>query len=111
MALLTWTIAPALVMLSSIDKDLIRRVVRSHVAEVRECYEDGLTRDPTLKGRVVISFTIGKRGRVTSSRLRSSDLADAAVGECIANTALGWKFYENGSGPVLVDYPFVLSPD
>ncbi len=97
--------------MSSIDKDLIRRIVRSHLGEVRKCYEEGLARDPTLKGRVVISFTIGKSGRVVTSTLRSSDLADATVGECIANTAIGWKFYENSSISVVVYYPFVLSPD
>src|SRR5262249_50851072 len=68
----------------SIDKDLIRRVVRSHVGEVRKCYEDGLSRDPNLKGRVAIQFTIGKSGKVTVSVVAESTLTDDAVGECIA---------------------------
>ncbi len=94
----------------SIDKDLIRRVVRSHVGEVRKCYEDGLSRDPNLKGRVSIQFTIGKSGKVTVSVVAESSLSDDAVGECIAKTALGWKFPENPSGTIVITYPFVLEP-
>lgn len=94
---------------SSIDKDLIRRVVRAHLDEVRACYADGLTRDPTLAGRVVIRFTIASSGKVTESQVSESDLGDAAVGQCIADAALRWRFV--GGAQILVSYPFVLKPE
>jgi Ca-activated chloride channel family protein len=94
----------------SIDKDLVRRVVRSHVGEVRKCYEDGLGRDPNLKGRVVITFTIGKSGKVTASVVAESSVPDDAVGECIAKAALGWTFPDHPSESIVITYPFVLEP-
>lgn len=94
---------------SSIDKDLIRRVIRAHLDEVRACYAEGLARDPALAGRVVIHFTIATSGKVTESRVSESDLGDAAVGQCIAEAALGWRFV--GGAQIAVSYPFVLTPN
>src|SRR5262245_25587055 len=41
-----------------LDKEIIRRIVRRHVNEVRYCYEQGLTKQPKLDGRLVTQFTI-----------------------------------------------------
>src|SRR5690606_7250695 len=38
----------------NLDQDIVRRVVRAHINEVRSCYSRGLARDPALAGRVVI---------------------------------------------------------
>ena len=48
----------------SLDKDIIRRIVRAHINEVRYCYEKGLAVDPNLKGRVAVTFTIDAEGKV-----------------------------------------------
>lgn len=91
---------------SSIDKEPIRRVIRAHLDQVRACYEAGLARDPSLDGRVVIRFTIDRDGTVGESEVTSTTLTDPAVGECIAEAALGWRFL---AGAVIrVSYPFVL---
>jgi TonB family protein len=91
---------------TSIDRDLIRRVVRKHTAQVRACYEAGLARHPDLRGRVVVRFTIAESGKVESSEVESSDLGDAMVGECIAHAVLGWRFV--GGARIVVSYPFGL---
>lgn len=99
---------PALEPVSSIDRAHIRAVVRAHVPEVRACYEAGLARDPSLAGKLVLSFTIGTTGRVIASSIASSELADAAVGECIAAAALRWEFYPGALAEIR--YPFVFRP-
>ncbi|MCA9718997.1 MAG: AgmX/PglI C-terminal domain-containing protein, partial [Myxococcales bacterium] len=43
----------------ALDKDIIRRIVRAHINEVRHCYNQGLSKDPNMKGRVAVQFTIG----------------------------------------------------
>ena len=43
------------------DKELIRRVVRAHLNELRFCYERALQSRPTLAGRVVSRFLIELR--------------------------------------------------
>ena len=94
-----------------LDKDIIRRVVRAHLNEVRHCYNEGLARDPALKGRVAVQFTIGPMGRVPVAAVQESSVADHAVGRCIAKAVRRWRFPKvKGGGNVVVTYPFVLTP-
>lgn len=94
-----------------LDKDIIRRIVRAHINEVRYCYSKGLVKDPKLAGRVGIDFAIGAAGKVTSSSVGNNTLADATVGKCIAKAVKRWKFPRpTDGGTVTVTYPFVLEP-
>jgi TonB family protein len=95
----------------SLDKEIIRRIVRRHLNEVRFCYDEALTRHPTLAGRVVVQFTIANTGRVLASLIGSSTLGVASVDACIANAVKRWEFpAPEGGGLVMVSYPFQLSP-
>ncbi len=92
-----------------LDKDIIRRVVRAHINEVRYCYNQGLVRDPNLKGRVAVQFTIGPSGSVPAAVVQESSIKDQNVGQCIAKAVKRWKFPKpDGGGNVVVTYPFVL---
>ncbi|MFO7567022.1 MAG: AgmX/PglI C-terminal domain-containing protein [Enhygromyxa sp.] len=96
----------------AIDKDVIRRVVRSHIQEIRDCYDLGLRKDPALAGRIEISFTIGPSGAVEQVAANDLDgFADPAVPACIADAILTWTFPEpRGGARVHVSYPFNLVP-
>lgn len=97
----------------TIDKGLIRTVVRSHVAEIRGCYELGLAADPQLAGRVSVRFMIDPRGAVSEAVVASSSLPALAepVQACIVAAVKGWRFpVPPGSGEAEVLYPFVLAP-
>ncbi len=95
----------------ALDRDIIRRIVRAHINEVRYCYNQGLTRDPTLRGRVAVQFTIGGTGRVATAVVQESSLADPSVGNCVAQAVKRWTFPQpEGGGSVIVTYPFVLEP-
>jgi TonB family protein len=95
-----------------LDKDVIRRVVRSHINEVRHCYNQGLVRDPNLQGRVAVQFRIDARGSVQSSFVGDSSIEDASVERCITNAVERWRFpaAPGRMGSVIVTYPFVLAP-
>lgn len=94
-----------------LDKAEIRSTVRANIKDVRTCYTKGLTKDPELKGKVEINFVISHSGKVPTSVVQSSTLADAEVGKCIARAAKKWKFpAPDGGGNVVVTYPFKLSP-
>jgi hypothetical protein len=98
---------------AAIDKGLIRTVVRSHVREIRGCYEQGLAADPKLAGRVVVRFTIDPRGMVPEAVVASSDLPPQAelVQACIVTAVKGWRFpVPPQSTDAEVLYPFVLAP-
>ncbi len=94
-----------------LDKELIRRVVRAHINEVRGCYDQGLARDPNLRGRVEVQFAIGPTGAVSTSVVGESSLPDSAVAQCIAKAVRRWRFPTAAlGGSALVTYPFTLSP-
>lgn len=95
----------------ALDHDIIRRIVRAHIGEVRGCYEAGLRRNDNLRGRVAIRFTIGPGGKVGTSKIAKSSLGDSRVKACIANAIKRWKFPKpENSNDVVVNYPFLLDP-
>ncbi len=95
----------------ALDRDIVRRVVRAHINEVRHCYNQGLVKDPTLRGRVAVQFTIGATGRVPVAVVSESSLGDRNVGNCVSKAVRRWKFPKpEGGGNVVVTYPFVLNP-
>lgn len=92
----------------SLDRDLIRRVVRSHVNEVRHCYTQGLAANAGLSGRISVRFVIARDGSVASAEIAESTVADEGVESCIAHSVERWRF--PAGAEVTVVYPFVLSP-
>jgi hypothetical protein len=95
----------------NLDKEIIRRIVRTHLNEVRFCYEGALARKPSLAGRVVAQFTIAPTGRVLVSVLQSSTLAEPRVESCIVEATRRWQYpAPEGGGLVTVTYPFQLAP-
>lgn len=87
--------------------EVVRRVVRQHLAEVRFCYERGLHEYPSLRGRVTVSWIVGAGGRVTSAAIASSDLQSDAVEACITSAVRRWTFPSSES-VTGVSYPFML---
>jgi hypothetical protein len=101
----------AVVVRGGLDREIVRRVVRQHLNEVRYCYEEALPRQPTLAGRVVARFTIAPTGRVLVSALQTSSLGSPAVEACIVAATRRWQFPQPaGGGLVVVSYPFQLTP-
>ena len=94
----------------SLDKDLIRRTVRAHIHEVRHCYNQGLARDPNLKGRVAVKFMVGPRGDILAAEIAEATLADKTVGACIVAAIRRWTFPKPQGSTVVITYPFVLEP-
>jgi hypothetical protein len=88
----------------SCDRDLIRRVVRAHINEVRFCYERTLQTHPSLTGRVQSTFVVAPTGHVTAS---SATGVDPGVAQCIAAAVQRWTFPRCAGE---VHYPFMLAP-
>ena len=76
----------------NMDKDIIRRVVRAHINQIRHCYNQGLARDPNLRGRVAIQFSIGPTGRVPSAVVAQETIGDRNTANCMAKAVRRWKF-------------------
>lgn len=95
----------------ALDKDIVRRIVRAHINEIRYCYNQGLVRDPSLAGRVVVQFQIGPAGTVVAAIVAQSTVDSEVVEQCMAKTVKRWKFPKpTGGSSVSVKYPFLLDP-
>lgn len=93
----------------SLDKEIIRRIIRRHINEVKFCYERELVKTPNLMGRVMVQFTIAGTGAVIASMVQSSTMNNPTVEQCIATSVRRWEFPKpQGGGIVMVTYPFVM---
>lgn len=93
----------------SLTAEVIRRIIRRHINEIRCCYERELASNSDLSGRVVVNFTISALGEVQSLSVASVDLIDHQVHSCIISAVLCWTFPEPEDGEnVTVTYPFIL---
>lgn len=75
-----------------LSKNIIRRIARAHVNELRHCYNNGLAKDPTLKGELDVVFTIASTGRVAEARVGQQRTDDGAMNQCARRTVRRWKF-------------------
>jgi TonB family protein len=95
----------------SLDKEIIRRIIRRHINEVKFCYEQELTKKPNLGGRIMVQFTIAASGQVIASVLQNSTMGSPKVENCTVQAVRRWEFPKPlGGGIVIVSYPFVLTP-
>lgn len=94
----------------SLDKDVIRRIVRRHVSQVRYCYEKLLVSEPTAEGKVTVRFVIGTDGSVSTAEVDGNTTGSSDLGKCVVKAVTRWKFPKPTGGSVSVTYPFVLTP-
>jgi hypothetical protein len=90
--------------------EVIQRVVRQNFGRFRFCYEQGLTRNPNLEGRVSVRFVIGRDGAVSNVADGGSNLPDAAVHSCVLQSFYALGFPSPEAGIVTVSYPIQFQP-
>jgi len=93
----------------SIDRELIRRVVRSHIDQLRYCYEVQLTKNPKLSGKVAVKWVVTEQGTVSSSVVAQTTTGNNELDTCVAGRVLTWVFPKpKGGGVAVVTYPFIF---
>lgn len=90
--------------------DAIQRVVRLNFGKFRMCYEDQLKTNPSLQGRVVTRFMIGRDGSVVAAQDAGSDLPNQQVVSCVVRSFQNLSFPTPQGGSVTVTYPLSLTP-
>jgi hypothetical protein len=99
------------VVMGSIDKELIRKVIQDHAAQIRYCYEQQLAVNPRLQGKVSIKWVINGDGSASSPQVDASatTLEDAKVHECMMARITSWAFPKpKGGGIAVITYPWIL---
>jgi len=103
---------PAQVM-GSVDKELIRRVIQEHAAQIRYCYEQRLAINPRLSGKVSIKWIINADGSASGAVIvhdsGSTTLDDVEVHDCMMKRIQSWQFPKpKGGGMAVITYPWIL---
>jgi outer membrane biosynthesis protein TonB len=95
---------------SDIDQGKLNAFVRARMGLIKACYESALKRNPKLKGKIAIRFTILETGGLADVSAAQNSMGAVDVAACIMNTMRSWRTQFRPSGPVVVEYPFVFSP-
>lgn len=90
-----------------LDSASVSDVIRRRQSAIQRCYEREIKNNPKASGKVVVSFTIGTIGRVTSSKA-VEDSVGGGVGQCVAGVIQGFRFPQPSGGEVIVNKTFVF---
>lgn len=95
--------------MGSLDRGQIQKTISSNLRSIQACYEKALKSNPSLYGKIVVSFTIGPKGTVTSARIASATIADYQMQAAVLSVIRRIKFPKpHGGGSISVSYPFVF---
>lgn len=92
-----------------LSRDVIARVMRNVLSQVRYCFEKELNGNPNLAGKVSMTFVIGADGKVSNVDVADSSLQHEPTEQCVSRVIQRLRFPEpRGGGTVTVNYPFVF---
>jgi hypothetical protein len=99
------------VVMGSIDKELIRKVIQEHASQIRYCYEQQLALNPRLQGKISIKWIIQADGSATNPQVEAgaTTLESSQVHECMMSRITSWQFPKpKGGGIAVITYPWIL---
>ena len=85
----------------------IKKVIRRKRSQVKLCYEKYLRINPSLKGRVVITFDILETGKTAGIDIKN-DTGNKDLARCIKRKSKLWRFGTECATHAA--FPFVLAP-
>ncbi|MBZ0271417.1 AgmX/PglI C-terminal domain-containing protein [bacterium] len=96
---------------SNVDAGSVRGYIMGRIGLVRSCYERALKLDPTLQGKVGVSFNIGADGGVTSCSVASNTISNQSVADCVCRSVGRFHFpVPPEGGAATVNYSFIFTP-
>ena len=96
--------------MGGLDKEVIAKIIRSYLGQIRYCYERQLSATPDLYGKLLVQFSIGQTGGVNTQSILSSSLQNKNVEGCVLKQVANWKFPEPKGGTIVkVSYPFLFT--
>lgn len=91
----------------TMDVNIVHRILRRHLNEVRFCYEQQLRARPDLQGTVILQMVVTPDGRVAQSAPRQNTLGDSNVANCMMARSRRWQFPQpDGVLRIVVPYRF-----
>lgn len=94
-----------------LPQEVIERIVNQNMGGIRQCYENGLRKNPSLEGRILINFIIGRDGNVSRVATDESTLSDNDVALCAVRVFRALSFPQPEGGILEVKYPIVFDQE
>ena len=88
----------------------IGRVVAAHTGSIRYAYNRELRKKPSLRGKIVLTFTISSEGKVTECHIEKSAMNWPPLEKSLVKMVRTWRFPEIPEGDVTVRSPLVFFP-
>jgi hypothetical protein len=93
----------------TVDREAVRRVVKSIYSQIKNCYDRGLRVNSDLEGKVIIHWEVYEQGHVRTANVKEASQELRAVAECVALHIKDQRFPEPPAGSYYeVDYPFMM---
>jgi len=93
------------------DAAAVQKQIKLRLKSITRCYESELRKNPSLAGKVTVTFTIQERGNVTDARASENTTGSPSVASCVTRTISRFRFNPGPSGgSVTFRYPFVFQP-
>ncbi|MGZ3452820.1 MAG: AgmX/PglI C-terminal domain-containing protein [Polyangiales bacterium] len=91
--------------IGKLPPEAIKRIIHANFPRFRACYEQGLKKDPGLRGSVKVRFIIDTTGAVETASLAGGSMSDPQVSSCTLGVYKSLSFPEPEAGKVMVTYP------
>jgi TonB family protein len=93
------------------DANVVQQQIKQRIKSITRCYESELRKNPSLAGKVTVTFTIQQRGNVTDAKATENTTGSPGIAECVTRTIGRFRFSPGPEGgSVTFRYPFVFQP-
>jgi len=87
-----------------------KRFADARRKEVRRCYDAALTKDPALRGKIMLRFAVMPSGAVDEVEVASTSFRNSPIPACVAAVFRGWRTPFRPEEPVGIEYPLSFAP-
>lgn len=90
----------------------VQGVVRRNINQVRYCYEQVILKNPSINGKLKLSWQIIANGTVQNIKVVSNETIPIELQDCVTKKLIRWRFPNPRQGETVdVNYPFVFKPE
>lgn len=84
--------------------------LQQRVRQAHRCYDNALSQDPTLRGKMTIAVRVGSNGQVCSAGIANNEMGSAQVASCVAGFFRGVNLPSPKGGCIDVNIPINFVP-
>ncbi len=90
-------------------REPMRSAIRAPWGEYKKCYDNELTKNPELEGKIVVEWFIDNAGKPSDAKVISTTLNNKNVEDCVVQIIMKTQFPPAPTGAVVqTRYPFLF---